>query len=225
MAGRVNMKAFYGILALIAVVGAAAVWMASQGSGDAITQIMDAPDTINAEAFPGYVMGSEDAPVEIVEYADFTCDHCATFAVLQGPDVKSRLVQTGMARWRFRGFALSQASLVPLHAADCAGEQSKFWEMHDQLMFRQSDWLRSDPGGWMRTFRGYAGEIGVDLDRYAQCMEEGRYASRIMATREELVAMGISSTPTFDIGGQRANGAIPYDQLRALVDQAIERNR
>ncbi len=225
MAGRVNMKAFYGILALMAMVGAAAVWMASQRSGDSITRIMDAPAPDNTEAFPGYVMGSESAPVEIVEYADFTCNHCATFAVLQGPDVKSRLVQTGMARWRFRGFALNQLSLVPLHASDCAGEQGKFWEMHDQLMFRQSDWLRSDPGRWLRTFRGYADQIGVDMDSYDQCMEEGRYASRILATREEIAALGIHSTPIFDVGGQRANGAISYDQLRALVDQAMAENR
>ncbi|UCG89078.1 MAG: thioredoxin domain-containing protein, partial [Gemmatimonadota bacterium] len=128
MAGRVNVKVFYGVLAVIGVVGVALVWTASKRSGADTTQVLDAPVPVNASAFAGYVMGSDAAPVEIVEYADFTCGACGTFTVLQGPDIKQRLVATGLARWRFRAFALNQGSLLPMHAADCAGEQGKFWE-------------------------------------------------------------------------------------------------
>jgi protein-disulfide isomerase len=212
------MKTFYGVLIAIAVVGIAAVWWASQRSRGTAAQILEAPLELNASAFPGYVMGSESAPVEIVEYADFTCGACATFTVLQVPDIKSRLVDEGIVRLRFRGFALGQPSLLPLHAADCAGEQGRFWEMHDQLMYKQRDWITSQNP--LRVFRDYAREIALDLDAYDQCMQEGRYAARLMATREEISNSGIHQTPTFDVGQLRVTGAISYDSLKVLVDRA-----
>jgi protein-disulfide isomerase len=224
MVGRPNLKLFYGALVLITVVGTAAIWMASRGGGAPPVQQLDEPFSLETAAFPGYVVGSDSAPVEIVEYADFTCAHCATFTILHGPTIMDRLVRPGLARLRFRGFALYQVSLLPLNAADCAGEQGKFWEMHDQLMFNQNEWF-SDPE-WptsrrtIRTFREYARNAGVDIERYDQCMEEGRYTSRIIATRDEISAAGINSTPTFDVGPYRAVGMISYDSLHALVERA-----
>jgi protein-disulfide isomerase len=125
---------------------------------------------------------------------------------------------------RFRGFALYQVSLLPLNAAHCAGEQGRFWEMHDALMFNQNEWY-SDPEWFtsrstLRTFRRYAREAGADVDSYDQCMEEGRYYDRIIATREEISASGLRSTPTFVVGPYRATGMIPYDSLRTLVEKA-----
>jgi len=218
MAGRVNLKTFYVVLLAIAVVGVAAVWWVSQRSRGSTTQILEAPLELNATAFPGYVMGSESAPVEIVEYADFTCHACANFTILQASDIKSRLIDQGIVRWRFRGFALGQPSLVPMHAADCAGEQGKFWEMHDHLMYKQRDWLTSENP--IRIFRGYARQAGVDLDAYDECMREGRYTGRLIATREEIANSGVHQTPTFDIGRLRVSGAISYDSVKVLVDKA-----
>jgi protein-disulfide isomerase len=229
MAGKANMKLFYAGLVAIFVAGAAAIWLASRGGGPPPVQILDEPLTLGTSAFPGYVIGSDSAPVEIVQYADFTCSHCATFAVLHGPTIMSRLVQTGLARLRFRGFALYQVSLVPLNAAACAGEQGKFWEMHDALMFNQNEWF-SGPD-WptarrtLRTFRGYARDAGVDVGSYDDCVEEGRYYERIVATREELSGSGLSSTPAFDVGPYRAVGMISYDSLRALVEAVAEQQR
>ena len=109
-----------------------------------------------------------------------------------------------------------------MNAAACAGEQGKFWEMHEMLMFNQNEWF-AEPD-WptsrrtLRTFRDYARDAGVDVDSYDQCMEEGRYYERIVATREEIAASGLSSTPAFDVGPYRAVGMISYDSLRALVE-------
>jgi protein-disulfide isomerase len=215
------MKLFYGGLGAIAIAGAMAIWMATRSGGPPPVQILDQPLSLSTAAFPGYVIGSDSAPVEIVQYADFTCSHCATFTILNGPTIIERLVQTGRARLRFRGLALYQISFVPLNAAACAGEQGKFWEMHDQLMFNQNAWL-SDPDGLSprrltRTFRDYARAVGVDMGRYDACVEEGRYNERILATREEILNSGITSTPTFEIGRYRF-GAVSYDSLTSLVE-------
>ena len=222
MARELNMKVFYAGLGVIALVGTVAIWMATRGSGAPPVQILDEPFSIGTAAFPGHLIGSDSAPVEIVQYADFACAHCATFTILHGPTIINRLVETGLARLRFRGFALYQVSLLPLNAAACAGEQDKFWQMHERLMFGQNEWF-NDPE-WatsrrtIRTFRRYARDAGVDIDRYNQCMEEGRYNSRIIATREEIAALGIRSTPTFDVGPYRAIGMISYDSLKVLVN-------
>jgi len=119
---------------------------------------------------------------------------------------------------------LNQFSLLPQNAAACAGEQGRFWSMHDNLMFNQADWF-NDPE-WhnsrrtIRTFRQYARDAGIDVDRYDECMEEGRYNNRIIATRNEISSSGIHSTPTFDVGRFRAIGMISYDSLRTLVEKA-----
>ncbi len=225
MARALNMKYFYALLGVIAVAGTAAIWLASRGGAPPV-RVLDEPLSLGASAFPGYVMGSDSAPVEIVQYADYTCAHCATFTVLHGPTIVNRLVQTGKARLRFRGFALYGVSLLPMNAAECAGEQGKFWEMHDALMFNQNEWY-SDPK-WhtsrstIRTFRRYARDAGVDVEQYDKCVEEGRYYDRIIATREEISAAGLRSTPTFDVGPYRAIGMISYDSLRAMVETVAE---
>ena len=224
MSGKLNMKLFYGGLGFIAVIGIVVIWIASRGGGAPPLRILDEPLAIGTSASPGYVIGSDSAPVEIVQYADYACAHCATFTVLHGPTIVSRLVNTGLARLRFRGFALYQVSLLPLHAAECAGEQGKFWEMHERLMFNQMEWFNSPDWATsrrtFRTFRQYARDAGVDVDRYNECMEEGRYNERIIATREEISASGVHSTPAFDVGRYRAIGMISYDSLRTLVEKA-----
>ncbi len=219
MAGRVDLKVFYGALGLIAVGGAVAIWMASRAGGGG-TQIIDAPVPVGTAGSPGYVMGSESATVEVVEYADFMCGACGAFSILSEPDIRQRLVAPGLIRFRFRGFPLHPESLLPHHAAECAGEQGRFWEMHDQLMQNQSRWVTDErPLG---KFREYAGAIDLDMGRYQECMDEGRYAAQLLATKDELAALNINSTPTFDIGRYRVVGAVPYDSVRTLVDLAIQ---
>jgi protein-disulfide isomerase len=213
-----NLKMFYAVLGLIAVGGAGALWMASNRSGDVGTALLDAPVPVSTAAFPGYALGSDAAPVTVIEYADFLCNWCARFSVLTLPDAKARLVAAGRVKWVFRDFVLHDESLVGHHAAACAGEQDRFWDMHDSLMVNQRDWgtaRRMD-----RKVREYAEGIGLDLDQYDGCMSEGRYVARLRATRDEGQRLGVSSTPTFIIGRMMVAGAIPYDSLTTLIDLA-----
>ncbi len=222
MAGRVNLRLFYGGLAVIALLGAGGIWMASSRARGAEVQILEAPVAVGTSTFPGFVIGSDSAPVEIVEYADFECPACAAFTILAGPDIKQRLVATGLARWRFRGYPLHQQSLLPHHAARCAGEQGLFWQMHDLLMQYQREWITSRRQ--LGRFREYAQASGVDLDQYDECMREGRYASQILATRDE-IAGSVKATPTFDIGDVRLVGAQPFDTIAKYVRLAADTSR
>jgi protein-disulfide isomerase len=218
MAGQ-RLTGFYLGLAAIAVIGVGALWFARRSGQGTGPVVLDSVPAVAAGAFQGYVQGSDSAPVTIIEYADFECPACAQFAVLTGPDVKRRLVETGRVRWIFRDFPIEDhRNSIPAHlAAACADEQGKFWEMHDQLYFNHRRWvLESRP---QRRIRELALAIGLDEDRYNQCVSSARYSGRIMATRQIGVERGVGVTPTFEVNNLRVTGSIGFDSLRALVDR------
>ena len=217
MAGQ--LKPFYIGLALVAVAGAALIYMARR-PGSETTVAQTAPGPVDLGDYEGHVMGSDSAPVTIIEYAHFECPACAQFAILTGPDVKQRLVATGRVRWIFRDFPLEghRNSMPAHHAAQCAGEQGKFWEMHDQIFFNHGRWVTERRPE--RPLRDLAAATGIDMRRYDDCMSSGRYMDRLNQLRADAAARGIGSTPTFDIGNRRVSGALLYDDLKKLVDSA-----
>jgi protein-disulfide isomerase len=220
MAEQRNLTPFYVAVGVVAVAGGLWIWSSRAG-----TTTITLPPAGSTPAFAGYVAGSDSALVEIIEYADFQCPACASFAILTGDDVRRRLVNAGRVRWRFKDFPLPIHDRAPLAhlAAACAGEQDQFWAMHDQLFFNQGRWVRD--GRPARLFEDYARAIGIDLDRYNACMDEQRYASRIAATRDEGVSLGVNSTPTFIVGDQMISGSLSFDRLAELVAQAEARAR
>lgn len=209
---------FYIILGVVALVGVGALaWMASRPSSVSIPAnvVIQPSDTAG---FAGYVLGSPDAPVEIVEYADYQCPACQDFEVVQFPAVRQQLIETGKLRWRYRDFPLAQHQFarVAAHAVACANDQGRFQEMHSRVYEGQGDWAFS--GDAAAIFSDYAREIGLNVAEYDACMESGRYAARIQASAEEGAAVGVSSTPSFVIGGRIYRGGIASDQLRRVVD-------
>lgn len=219
MAERMNLKPFYYVLGAIAVVGLGAIMVIGTG-GRSGPRELDAPIPMSAGAFDGYSLGRDAAPVTIVEYADFECPACAQFAILTAPDVKARLVQTGRVRWVFRDFPLPGHDKAPLahHAAACAAEQGRFWEMHDQLYFNQGAWVRDRRPE--RLMERMAEALGLAMDQYRACMDADRYTARIRATREAGLQMGVNSTPTFIVGKQMVAGNMPLSEIERLVSAA-----
>ncbi len=219
------MKRFYLALALAAVAGGG--WLIYQAGRPPAAGPTGAVVPLPAsDGFAGFTMGSDSAPVEIVEYADFECPACAQFATVQMPTVREQLVATGRVRWRFRDFPLPNHAFARYasHAAHCAGEQDRFWEMHDQL-FHNHSWAQTgrDPS---RLFRELARSVGIDLDRYDACMKSARHAGRIEASKQEGDARGVNGTPTFFVNGRllttRSWGS---DVFKSVVDSITSRGR
>jgi len=221
MAQSMNLKPFYLLLGVVAVAGGAWIWSAR--SGAAFEPVEVGPLSDSSLAASGWVIGSQSAPVEIVEYADFECGACGHWAILNAPDVKERLVATGRVRLRFRDFPLPGHPHSPLahQAAACAGEQGGFWQMADQIFFNQSRWVgERNPAG---MFEDYAEALGIDVGQYRSCMDEQRGAANIEAGRQAGLATGVSSTPSFVIGGKLFLGAQPYDSILKYVELAEAR--
>jgi protein-disulfide isomerase len=218
MAATPGMKRFYAILAVVALVGLGIlIFLISRPQVSSIPANV-AVQPADTAGFRGYVKGSASAPIEITEYADYQCPFCQTFATLQMPTIEERLIESGRLRWRYRDFPLQQHEFARLaaHSAACADEQGKYWEQHDRIYEGQGEWSAARDAG--DHFREYAREIGLDLQRYDECMEAGRYAGRIQASYEEGVRAGVSSTPTLLVAGRLYRGRIDSDAIRRLVD-------
>ncbi|MCH6547893.1 MAG: DsbA family protein [Gemmatimonadetes bacterium] len=210
------MKGFYIGLGALAVGGAGVLFLVGGGAAAVPTGPIDMAAIAAARDWDGYVVGDADAPVEIIEYADFECPACRVWWVLNTQDVKRRLVASGRVRFSFRDFPLHQNSVQAHHAAACADEQGMFEQMHDKLFDTQQEW--TGRAGVESRFYGYAQEIGIDLARYDDCMGEGRYRARIQASREDGAGMGVISTPTLFVGGTKYDRGLNYDQIKAIVD-------
>ena len=213
-----GMKGFYVGLGAIAVFGAGALATAMVRGGASLPSgPIDISAIEEARGFGGYSVGDPGAPVEIVEFADFECPACRMDWVLVIHDVKQRLVNTGRVRLVFRDFPLNMHinARAAHHSAACVAEQGKFWEMHDRLFETQSEW--TGRSGAERMFRGYARDLGVDLDEYDACTREGRFRARIQASVEGAVSLGVGSTPSYLVG-DRLYTFQSYDQVKAVVD-------
>lgn len=224
MAQGMSLKSFYWGLGVVALGGGVWIWASvNRGAGVAMyAQPLPAAEAAAAAGFPGYGMGSDSAPIEVHEYADFTCPYCARFAILTFPDIESRLIQTGKVRWRFHDRPLGGTgehanSYIAAHAVACADEQGRFWPMHDQLFANQRAWAA--PRNPERNLRTYARAIGLDLGQYDGCMESGRFRARIQAQVEAAEKLGITSTPTFVVGRTKILlNSLAYDEFKRVID-------
>lgn len=212
------MKPFYALLAVVAIAGLSVLgWMTLRPKSVSIPANV-AVQVSDTAGFHGYVLGSEQAPVEVTEYADFQCPACQVFETVQFPDVKSRLIASGRVRWRYKDFPLPMHphSRLAAHAAACANDQGKYWEVHRMVYEAQPDWsVKSDATD---DFRSFAKAAGVDVGVWDACMTSHKYAGRIQASYDEAVRVGVQSTPTVLIGGRLYAGVQDYETLRKLVD-------
>ena len=219
------MRGFYVLLAAVGIGGAAWLVYAARDKPEERPAPATPVPVAAAGSFRGYTLGSDSAPVHITEYSDFECPFCASFATVQMPEVRVQLITTGKVQWRFRDFPLSshQYSRFAALAAQCAGEQGKFWEMHDQLFYNHQ-WAQrgKNPSG---LFRGFAKTIGLDVDRYDACMDSQRYAGRVEESRQEGEALGVDHTPSVYVDGRKFVGQPTSDALKALVDSLTARHK
>jgi protein-disulfide isomerase len=218
-----GLKRFYVVFAVIALVGLGALGYLLAKPATVSIPVNVTIQPSDTAGFHGYVKGSESAPVEITEFADYQCPFCQTFATLQMPTIEERLIKTGRLRWRYRDFPLQQHpySRLAAHSAACADEQGRFWDQHQKIYDGQSDW--SEGRNAVTIFHDYAKAIGLDLARYDACMSSGKYAGRIQASQEEGVRLGVSSTPTLLVGGRLYQGRFDSDAITHLVDSLAPR--
>jgi protein-disulfide isomerase len=218
-AQKKNQAPFLAILGGIAVVGLGALlWLNNRPEAPILATNVDANMTMEAK---GYLLGNPDAPVQVLEWADFECPACSSFATLTEPDVRKRLVETGQVSFRFFDFPLSshRNTWAASNAAACANDQNKFWEYHDELFARQDRWAGIPrPKG---VFEDIAKTVALDVSAWEQCYDSQKHQAQIQANAREGEKRGVNQTPTFIIGTKRVPGAVGWDTFKAYVDTAM----
>lgn len=163
--------------------------------------------------------GDKDAKVTLVEFGDFQCPACGA----SHPIVKQIVNEyKGKVKFVYRNFPLSmhKNAKVAAYAAEAAGAQGKFFEMHDALFNEQKEWSESkDP---MEHFKKYAKNIGVeDLERFEKEITDKKYENIIKKDLDDGNVAGVTATPTFFINGVIHSGGMPYDQFKKTIDEAL----
>jgi protein-disulfide isomerase len=211
---------FYAIVAVVALAGLATLLFLVNRQGGAAVATLD--PNLPPVAAEGYTMGSPSAPVEIIEFADFECPGCGQWAMVTEPDVRSRLIQTGQAKFRFLDFPVNSShanSLTASLAAGCAHDQGKFWEMHDLIFQTQGQWSTPYSNNPRKVMNQLAEQLSLNMQQFAECMDSKRHQAKVKANAEEAARVGANSTPSFLIGGKIYQGA-SYDEIKAAVDEA-----
>ena len=217
-------RAFFWLLGVIALIGVAALGYVATKPKSSSVQAIETADTTNAGPPQGYLIGKVDAPVKIVEFADFECPSCGGWATVTEPDVRNRIINAGLANLTYYDFPLTQHrnTLAASNAAACADEQGKFWPMHDRLFQAQDEWNGEATEAPKPFFKRYASEVGLDVAKWEACYDARKYAKRIAANLADGLRHGVNSTPTFLIGNRLYPGMRSYDELKHIVDSVAK---
>jgi protein-disulfide isomerase len=171
-------------------------------------------------------LGRPDAPVTIVEFSDYQCPFCGRFFATTLPTLEKDYIEAGKVRYVFRDFPLDQLhprARKAAEAAHCAGEQGKYWEMHDAL-------FRNQPALDSSQLAEYARALGIDGSAFDACLSSGRNAALVSRGVADGAAAGLEGTPSFVIGktkngdfveGISIRGAQTIETFRRAIDQLL----
>lgn len=176
--------------------------------------VLLSPPRVQVGFDPARVRGNPKAKVMIVEFSDFQCPYCGQVEAT----LKSVLAKhTDTVALAFRDMPISQIHPMALGAAEagrCAGEQGKFWEMHD-LMF-------ADQGGLDRSgLLAKAGRLQLDGKQFESCFSDEKYKSQILRDNQEGMRAGVSGTPGFFINGIFISGAQPEGTFERIIEEQL----
>jgi len=172
---------------------------------------------INAVSPQDFVQGNSAAPVTLIEYSDFQCPACASYY----PFLKELMKQDGdRIQFVYRHFPLPQHKNAKLaaQAAEAAGKQNKFWEMHDLLFENQKDWAESRSAD--ELFAGYASSLELDLDQFSRDLDTSEIKAKIEADYNGGVAAGVNSTPSFFLNGKKIENPRSLDEFEQLINKS-----
>lgn len=167
-------------------------------------------------------MGDADAPVVIVEYTDLQCPFCSRHFLETMPQIKQNFIDTGLVRYVFKDFPLTNIhpQAVPAaEAARCANDQNAYVAMHDQLFAAQELWANNSEA--LAIFSGIAEQLGLDMAAYEECMAENRHQAQVLADLEEGASLGVRGTPAFFINGYFLSGAQPYSTFESAINSLL----
>jgi protein-disulfide isomerase len=177
------------------------------------------PLSVDAIQSSDHISGNKESKTVLIEYSDFQCPACAVYY-----PITKKLLETNGAKVQFvyRYFplqAIHKNAFGGAQAAEAAGKQNKFWEMHDLLFERQKEW--SDEKNVRDVLVRYAGELGLNIGQFIADFENAETKTRIDSDYQSGVRAGVEGTPTFFINGAKIDNPRSYDEFQKLIDSVV----
>ncbi|HSX42372.1 MAG TPA: thioredoxin domain-containing protein [Candidatus Saccharimonadales bacterium] len=207
-------KFFIGVAAAAIIIIGGIVLITSRGKSSRTTS----GDVTNINTSVGHKEGAGDAaPVKIVEFGDFQCPFCAQAEPALRQALKNNATTV---QFIFRNFPLPQHNnaLAAAYAAEAAGKQGKYFEMHNLIYDRQTAWENvSEPAG---VFLGYARELGLDSNKFKSDYNSDAVKAYIKTDADYGTSIGVDQTPTFYVNGKKVTGVQTVAQWQTFFDSA-----
>jgi protein-disulfide isomerase len=170
------------------------------------------------------VLGSDKAPVTIIEYASMTCPHCAHFSETTFPELKKRYIDTGKVRYIFREFPFDKLAAAGFMLARCAskdGGSERYMAVVETLFAKQNDWAIQ--GDAVTPLKNIAKQFGFTDESFNACLTDQKTLNDIEAVRNRAVEkLGVNSTPTFFVNGKKIVGDVPIETLAKEIDPYLK---
>jgi protein-disulfide isomerase len=202
-------------LCLVAALGGADLGL----GGGAQAQSVAEAELMQPGPLGEVAIGSDKAPVTIIEYASMTCPHCAAFAINTFPSLKEKYIDTGKVRFIFREFPFDPVAAGAFMLARCAGND-KFLAIVDLLFHTQRTWAVEKPlGPLFQTVK----QAGFTEDKFKACLKDQKLLDGVEWVRNRAAdKFKVDSTPTFFINGQIQKGAMSFDEMEKVIDPLLK---
>jgi protein-disulfide isomerase len=174
----------------------------------------DKPGNHAPAVLDAHILGSGNAPIEIIEYSDFECPYSKLFFNDILPNLTQDYISTKKAKLIFKNLPLNSVhpnAHKAAEAAECAAEQGRFWEMHDIL-------FRNGVGGGIEAFRRYAVSISLDMEKFNTCLDTNSTRQKVIDDFYRGIDSGVKGTPTFFINGKMAPTMKNYEEFKEYLD-------
>ncbi len=176
-----------------------------------------APDArVDVSADDDPFLGDADAPVTIIEFSDYECPFCGRFFAQTLPEMKREYIDKGLVKLVYRDFPLSfhPNAQKAAEAAECAGDQGKYFEMHDKIFENQQ-------AIGVANLKAYAADLSLDTAAFNDCLDSGKFAQEVKDDFADGQAAGVSGTPSFFINDKKLVGAQPFEAFKAVIDAEL----
>ena len=168
------------------------------------------------------ILGAANAPVTIIEYASMTCSHCANFAKNTYPELKKRYIDTGKVRYILREFPLDPLAAAGFMLARCAANEdpNKYYALIDTLFHQRDAWVVQKP---IPPLQAIGKQAGLSEKDFNACLSNQSVLDKMESVRKSATdKLGVSSTPTFFINGEKVTGNISIDELAKKVEPYLK---
>lgn len=206
---------FWGSVVLILLVSAYVMIKLGSGPGTSAPLV----DSISPT---DWIQGDAKSKVVLIEYSDFECPACAQYSKVVNDIAAEFGAHMAFVYRHYPLKTIHKNALVAAYAAEAAGAQGKFWEMHDKLFTYQKDWIES--AALEEMFKKFAADLGLDAAKFDTDYNSRKIRNNVDLDIESGDKNDITYTPTFFLNGKKINNPRGYDEFRQLIRDAIQSN-